>query len=69
MNEDMEKSHVDEIKVNIRLGNIVYASKSVRLKIVKLLLESNHLILKETSNGFIITIDKDESNKSYWAFG
>ncbi len=64
----MEKSNVDEIKVDIRLNNIVYASKSVRLKIVKLLLESNFLTLKETNNGFIITIDKDESNKSYWAF-
>ena len=64
----MEKSNVDEIKVNIRLNNILYASKSVRLKIVKLLLESNYLTLKETNNGFIITVDKDESNKSYWAF-
>lgn len=64
----MEKSNVDEIKVDIRLNNIVYASRSVRLKIVKLLLESNFLTLKETNNGFIITIDKDESNKSYWAF-
>lgn len=68
MNEDMEKLNVDEIKVDIRLNNILYASKSVRLKIVKLLLESNYLTLKETNNGFIITIDKDESNKSYWAF-
>ena len=64
----MEKLNVDEIKVDIRLNNILYASKSVRLKIVKLLLESNYLTLKETNNGFIITIDKDESNKSYWAF-
>ena len=68
MNEGMEKSNVDEIKVNIRLNNMVYASKSVRLKIVKLLLESNYAKLKETNNGFIITIDKDESNKSYWTF-
>jgi len=59
---------VDEIKIDIRLSNIVYASKSVRLKTIKLLLESDYLTLKETSNGFIITIDKDESNKSYWAF-
>ena len=59
---------MDEIKIDIRLSNIVYASKSVRLKTIKLLLESDYLTLKETSNGFIITIDKDESNKSYWAF-
>ena len=64
----MEKLNVDEIKIDIRLSNIVYASKSVRLKTIKLLLESDYLTLKETSNGFIITIDKDESNKSYWAF-
>ena len=64
----MEKSNVDEIKVDIRVNNIVYASRSVRLKIVKLLLESNFLKLKETNNGFIITIDKDESNRIYWAF-
>jgi hypothetical protein len=68
LNEGMEKLNVDEIKIDIRLSNIVYASKSVRLKTIKLLLESDYLTLKETSNGFIITINKDESNKSYWAF-
>jgi len=64
----MESSQIDEIKINIRLRNISYASKSVRLKIVKLLLCSDHVTLKETSKGFIITIDKDYSNKSYWTF-